>query len=188
MAEITGTGVPEMKALAVKLRAADPALQRELRRQFRQIANPLAESARQSIMSMPAKDEDAPPHLRAEVAKTVYASVGITKTGVRVDIVSNGNRMPEGMRNIPAYLDQPQGWSHPVFAHGERFHLGRSRARKFRFRPAVLRPLVKRGSWTWVKQVGKPGWFEGPLEARAGFEGRDAAQAAIESVKRKLGA
>jgi hypothetical protein len=183
---ITGSGVRDMRELAVKLRAADPKMKRDLRRNFRQLAAPLVRDVQAAILAMPSKD--GPPKeggLRDDIAKTVSASTTISKSGIRLDIVSLGSRMPPGEDSLPKHTDSARGWAHPVFARGERFRLGPSRARKYQSRPAGEVPLVHFGRWTWVREEGRPQWFEGPIGNRA-RDVQAAAQAAMDSTARML--
>jgi hypothetical protein len=183
-ARVTGTGVTGMEILAVKLKAADPKLRRALYKRLRDESRPTADAVRRSALDMPAyKYRDR--GLREEIAATITTSASVTKTGARVSINSLGKRMPEGKQNLPAYTDRAPGWAHPVFAQGERFHLGPSRAHKYRGLPEAFRPLVKRGSWVWVHQFGQPGWFENPIIARAP-QLRNACQKAVDDIAREL--
>lgn len=188
MAKITGSGIEDMRALAVKLRAADPALKKELQKRFRAQARPVVRDVKQSILAMPAEHGGSKPGtvpLRAAIARTVGSSNRVTKNGIEVAVTSRGSRMPEGEETLPKHVDSARGWAHPVYARGSRFSLGPSRARKYRAVPTSLRPLVHQGRWTWVRQLGKPHWFEDPVlghEARF----RAAAQAAMDEIGRKL--
>jgi len=182
---VTGTGPEDMRALARRLREADPHLRRALLRELRRVTAPVVKDVQASILAMPAEDKDHAPHLRREIAATVSASVGLNRTGVRVNIISSGSKMPPGMSTLPKHTDSSRGWSHPVFAQGARFHLGRSHARRYRYRPQALRPLVHRASWTWAHQLGKPQWFEGAIASDA-REVQDACQAAINDTARML--
>jgi hypothetical protein len=161
-AKVTGSGVDEMKLLAARLKDADPALKRELRKKFRDAAEPVAGDVQQSILLMPSHHDGT---LRREAARTIVTRTSFSSAGVRVQIDSLGSRMPQGKGTLPHHLDSGRGWHHPVWGHGPR------------------------GKWHWTRrrQLGKPGWFERPVidNARA-F--RDAALAAIGEVERKLGA
>jgi len=95
--------------------------------------------------------------LRGEVARTVSSSVGLSARGARLDIVSSGRKMPAGKDRLPGFLDSAKGWNHPVWGNRD----------------------------AWVREHGKPGWFEVPLAKRAP-ELRAAAERAIDDVKRKL--
>lgn len=164
MTRVTGTGPEQMKALAVRLREADPRLRNELRRNFRKSAEPVVRKVQASILSMPVTRGGSPPGrvpLRAAIARTVTSSVRITAQGVQVDIVSLGSRMPTGEGNMAAHVNARRGWGHPVFQR--------------RGRDPV-----------WVREVGKPGWFQNPVTGSA-RDFQDGAQAAMDETKRKLG-
>jgi hypothetical protein len=183
-AEVTGSGVLDMKLLAARLKEADPVLKRNLRRNFRAAAAPLVEDVKNSILTMPSHHAGK---LREQVAGTVVLRTSFSSAGVRVNIDSLGARMPAGKGTLPHHLDSDKGWNHPVYPRGPRFTLRTSRARKYRHLAEGKRPLVKQGAWTWVHQEGKPGWFERPITDGA-REFRDAALAAITAVERELGA
>src|SRR5215469_18941240 len=138
MADIGGTGVNEMRALSARLRGADPKLRAALRRRMNGAAKPLTDKVKDSIMAMESHHDGT---LRREIAGTVVSRVSMAGAGVQLTISSLGARMPEGKTNLPAETDRARGWGHPVFE-----------------RHAVIR---HRRHWTWVRQHGKPGWFEG---------------------------
>lgn len=129
---ITGTGPAQLRALAIRLHAADPMLKRELRTRLRDAAGPAARAVQASIQEMPAHTEEG---LRAEVAATVAVVTSVRQNSVNVSIVSYGTRMPPGKGSLPKHLDSRAGWSHPVYGHRDR----------------------------WVRQFGKPQWFENPV-------------------------
>ena len=158
-AEVTGPGVTEMKLLAARLKEADPKLKRELRKNFRDAAEPVIGDVEQSILLWPSHHDGT---LRREIIKTVGARTSFSSSGVRVSIDSTGSKMPPGKGTLPHHIDSDKGWNHPVYARGDRFTLRRSRARKYRHLKESLKPLVKQGAWTWTHQLGKPGWFEKP--------------------------
>lgn len=160
--QVTGPGVLDMKLLAARLKDADPALKRELRRRFRDAAEPVTGDVEQSILLMPSRHDGT---LRREVAKTIAVRTSLTSAGVRVQIDSLGSRMPPGKDTLPRHLDSAKGWNHPVYGHGPR------------------------GRWAWTKkrQHGKEGWFERPITDNA-RQFRDAALAAIDETARHLGA
>lgn len=185
-AEVTGPGVLDMKLLAARLKEADPKLKRELRRNFKDAAEPVVGDVEQSILLMPSHHSGT---LRREVARTVVSRTSFSASGVRVSIDSIGSKMPQGKDTLPRHLDSDKGWNHPVYARGERFFLRPSRARKYRHltgRLEHLKPMVKQNAWTWTHQTGKPGWFERPIADNA-REFQAAAQKAIDAVQRELG-
>ena len=160
-AEVTGSGVLDMKLLAAKLKDADPVLKRELRRNFKAAAEPVIGDVEQSILLMPSHHDGT---LRRQVAKTVTAGTSFTTAGVRVQIDSNGAKMPAGKGTLPHHLDSAKGWGHPVWGHGPR----------------------SRWHWTKRRQFGKPAWFEKPIADNA-REFRAAAQRAIDETEKHLG-
>jgi hypothetical protein len=162
-AQVGGPGPDEMRLLAVRIRSADPVLKAELRKNMKAAAGPLVAKVQQSILDMPSKHAGG---LRKDVARTVTSQLSVQKTGVHLAIVSYGTRMPEGMTNLPALMDAPTGWGHPVFERRLR--------RRFR------------REWTWVRQRGKPGWFEDTISGEAKAL-RQAAQDAMDATARKIG-
>jgi hypothetical protein len=161
-AEVTGSGVTGMKLLAARLKEADPVLKRELRKKFRDAAEPVAGDVEQSILLMPSHHGGT---LRREVARTVVVRTSFSSAGVRVQIDSLGSKMPAGKGTLPHHLDSDKGWNHPVWGHGPRSRWG----------------------WTRRRQLGKPGWFERPIADNA-REFRDAALKAIAETEKHLGA
>jgi len=141
MAEARVTGGEQLKLLAAQLKQADPALKRELRRNFKDAAEPVIGDVQQSILLMPSHHDGS---LRAEVARTVTVSTSFTGDGIAVRVSSLGTRMPAGKESLPFHLDSAKGWRHPVFGHWER---------------------------TKDRQYGKPEWFERPIADNArGFQ------------------
>lgn len=108
---VTGPGVVQLKALAVRLKDADPRLRRELRKALREAARPAAKRAQASILAMPSHHGGT---LRGEVAKTVTVRVPLARQ-VQVEIVAEPRKMPEGKQSLPAHLNSARGWNHPVF-------------------------------------------------------------------------
>jgi hypothetical protein len=137
MAEARVTGGEQLKLLAAQLKDADPALKRELRRNFKAAAEPVIGDVQQSILLMPSHHDGT---LRAGIARTVTVSTSLTGDGVAVRVSSLGSRMPPGKESLPFHADSAKGWRHPVFGHWER----------------TKRP-----------QYGKPEWFERPVADNA---------------------
>ncbi len=178
-AKVTGPGVPEMKALGARLKTAEPELKKNLRGQFRDVAGPLARAAQQSILSMPSHHDGT---LRGELARTVTTSTRITVNGIQVSVVSLGSRMPPGKQNLNGYTDSDKGWKHPVFGQSLP-ELAAVTARR------ILGKGAGRGhgrGWTWVRQIGKPGWFEGTIGDAAGRDARNACYDAMAETARHL--
>ena len=98
MARVTGSGPEELKSLAVRLKEADPKLRLEMRRAFNRTAAPVVREVQASILSMPSVHGSPPGRvpLREAIARTVTSSVSTAPSGVKLEIVSLGRRMPEG--------------------------------------------------------------------------------------------
>jgi hypothetical protein len=122
MARVTGGGPEEMKRLAARMRTADRVLLKNLRRQMRDLADPLVGAAREAIEASPSKHDGT---LRGEVAKTVSASVSVTGSRVTLAVVSRGSRMPAGKGDLAAYLNG-RGWRHPVYGRRSVFQASRA--------------------------------------------------------------
>jgi hypothetical protein len=118
MADARITGGEQLKVLAAQLKEAGPALQRELRRNFRDAAEPVIGDVQQSILLMPSHHAGT---LRAEIARTVTVSTSLTGDGIAVRITSAGSRMPPGKESLPFHADSAKGWRHPVFGHEDRW-------------------------------------------------------------------
>lgn len=161
MTQVTGPGPAQMVLLAQRIRAADAGLRRELRKNMQAAAGPVVARVRQSILDMPSRHAG---DLRREVAATVTATVSLAKSGVQLNIISDGRKMPAGKTNLPAEMDEPGGWGHPVFG----------------------RPTRSRGEWTWVRQHGKTGWFEATIAGQAP-QLRRAVQDAMDAAAAKAG-
>lgn len=177
-AKITGPGPLDMKLLAARLKQADPALKRELRKNFRDAAEPVLGDVEQSILLMPSHHDGT---LRRQVARTVVLRTSFTSAGVRVNIDSLGSRMPEGKETLPQHLDSEKGWKHPVYGRPE------AEAESVALQKIHGKGFGHGRGWTWVRQMGKPGWFERPITDNA-REFRNAALKAIDEVERHLGA
>jgi hypothetical protein len=189
-ARVTGPGVTEMQLLAARLKGANPALRRNLARQLRAEAGPAAQAAQLAVRTAPARHRPGrgmphPTALRDEIAATVSVSVSTART-VTVTITSTAAKMPPGKDTLPKHFDSSRGWAHPVFGRGDRFRLAPSHAARYRGLPEEQRPLVKRGNWRWVRQMGRPQWFEQPIADHAP-EFRRAAEQAIADTVRELG-
>jgi len=165
MARVTGSGPEELKSLAVRLKEADPKLRLEMRRAFNRTAAPVVREVQASILSMPSVHGSPPGRvpLREAIARTVTSSVSTAPSGVKLEIVSLGRRMPEGEQNLNALTDRSGGWGHPVFG----------------------RHWLTRREWTWVRQHGKTGWFERPVIG-SGKTAQGELEKAMEETKRKL--
>lgn len=73
--------------------------------------------------------------LRATVARGAKLSIRLTGKDVGMRVYMDNSHMPRSQRNLPAHLNNPRGWRHPVF-----------------------RRRTKGGQVVnvWVRQVGEP--------------------------------
>jgi len=136
-----GVTADDLRDVATALRYEEDGLRlrRALASELRQAVAPAVTQARAEVMSIGSAGlaEKGEP-LRNAVARGVRASARLSgdKAGVRVAASKKG--MPRGFRNAPKRLNRAGGWRHPVFGNRE----------------------------VWVHQIGKPGWFDDPLQAR----------------------
>jgi|SRR6185369_209755 len=138
-------------------------LARDLRRNLRVVVQPALEAARAAILTMPSQSVRQP-SLRASVAKQTKIVVRTTGRHPGISIVSSKKGMPRGFRNAARHLNAKGGWRHPVYQ---------------RISPAGKEINV------WVRQIGKPGWFDGtirPFKQPA----KEAAAAALREAARRI--
>lgn len=117
---------------ALRAESDGKALNRDLVRELRVVAEPAAAAARAAILSMGTSGLHHPePALRTAVAEHTKVTV---RTGGRhpsVGVRASKTGMPRGFYNAPKRLNAAKGWRHQVF-----------------------------GQDTWVTQRGRPGWFD----------------------------
>lgn len=182
MTHVGGPGPEQLRELAARLKVADPVLKRQLRRNLRNAVKPAAQAAKDSILAMPSKHDG---HLREALAKSVTVSTSITGRQIQIDIVQNGKKLEAtGQGTLGQLFDSDKGFRHPVYANpdlprqktrhridqamaellAEKYH-GQLSARELK----RLRELAKAGikTWTWVHQIGKPGWFHETIRRHA---------------------
>lgn len=140
---ISGPGIMDMRALAVRLKGADADMRARLRRELEAEGGPVVRRVQASARSMPVHGtyHDRPPSMLGQIAGTVGAAARDTAAGARLVIVSDGRKMPAGMEHLPILTNRARGWGHPVFP----------------------RASVPRSRWNWAHQTGKPGWFDQPV-------------------------
>lgn len=107
-------------------------LRRDLGKQIRRATLPIVAEAKSNILGM----ADGPARtqgmsLRAAIARDIKVQTRYTGRSAGARIRVTKKRMPRGFRNAPKRLNSGKGWRHPVF-----------------------------GSDTWVRQSGRPGWFD----------------------------
>jgi hypothetical protein len=125
---------------AVSQEADGKRLKRELVRNMRDAIEPALDEIRGDLMSMATPGGfETSPALRTSVLNQLETAVRTSggSPGVRVRIKRRG--MPRGFDDAARALNRDGGWSHPAWGR----------------------------SGTSVEQVGVPGYFDRPLEARA---------------------
>lgn len=145
-------------ARALKKREDGKELRRDLARNLRAAADPVITDIKSSLMSMPTKGIDplgAP--LRPAVAKNIKAQARLTgkATGVRIRARKTPNI--RGFANAPKRLNQKRPFRHPVYGNREK----------------------------WVPQLGKPRYFDDPINERRD-EFRRAVLDVMEDTARKI--
>jgi hypothetical protein len=155
-------------ALALAREEGGWQLRRDLAKELQQAVEPGVEHAKAGILAARSTRRGKGESIRAAIARQVESKVKISgrAAGVRVRALKKG--MPRGFDNAPMRFNRAKGWRHPV--PPPRLPKGAEGPRK----PSQ-----------WVGQVGEPGWFDDPLQARRG-EYRDAVQKAIDDVSARI--
>lgn len=110
---------------------------RELAEELHEALQPGVIAVRSSIMSMASAGlEHAGEPLRSAVAGNVVTDIRLGASGGGARIRVRRTGLPRGFANAPKRLNGRSGWRHPVF-----------------------------GPDVWVRQIGKPGWFDDTLRA-----------------------
>jgi len=128
---------------------------KKLRRGLRKAGKPMVPAVRRSVLALPSQGENARrgrDSLRKSVAKATQLRVKTAGTRPHAAVWVNPKRMPEGMANLPTYLEglRPfHRWRHPVYQQD-----GQNTA--------------------WVTQPPKPYFYRAirPLEDQVAEEGR----------------
>lgn len=106
---------PEFRRVAVALREVDSSLPTWLRREMRNVVNPVVQQARARVRTLEVQGGPAgSTGLRRKVASGVRVRAGVGRSP-RLRVVTT---MPSpDLAAIPRGLDSPQGWRHPVFGN-----------------------------------------------------------------------
>ncbi|MFC7380893.1 hypothetical protein [Sphaerisporangium rhizosphaerae] len=149
-----------LKELGRALRAETDgkAIRKDLIRQLKQPLQPAVTEIKSGVMSMASGGlSHGGEPLRAAVARKIRAEAKLSGYAVGVRVRARKTEAVRGFRNAPKRLNSPKGWRHPVF-----------------------------GSDRWVQQIGKPRYFDEPLEGRKA-EFRRAVIEAMDSTARRIG-
>jgi hypothetical protein len=101
---------PEWKRVEAALRRVDANAAADFAAKIRAGAEELADETRKAVMQIPTYG-----HKHTGLRGRVAQGVGVKLTGKGVQVTASMNRKDE--RNLPAYLDQRDGWRHPVFGN-----------------------------------------------------------------------
>jgi hypothetical protein len=149
-----------IKRLVIALRAeADGKKMRaDFIRELRKAVDPAKDEAKSAVMSMHSSGLTRGKPLRAAIASQVKTEVRISgeRAGIRVKAGRRG--MPRGFGQAPRRTNSEGGWRHPVFGREARI---------------------------WVRQIGKPGWFDDTLASRRDNY-RMAVHRAMEETARRI--
>jgi hypothetical protein len=153
---------PDLKdlAAALKLEAGGQVMRRDLVRALKVAIKPAVAQAKASILSMPAGTSHRGAPLRRAVARQITTEVALTQRRALVKVKVRRRNMPRGFSNAPKNLSESGGWRHPVF-------------------PQPGRKVA------WVRQIGKPGWFDQPMRAHQA-EYRAAIQKVMEDTANRI--
>jgi hypothetical protein len=121
-----------------------------MRRELRDIVEEIVRAEQAAVRALPSKGQNAArglPSTREQIARATTSQIRTAGKDVGVRAWVNPKRLPEGKKNLPAYMNREPGftrWRHPVFAQE-----GRTR--------------------TYVDQPPKPWWYRTarPLEEQA---------------------
>ncbi|MFJ9848572.1 hypothetical protein [Streptomyces sp. NPDC101150] len=103
----------EFRRVVMALREMDASLPKELRKELRQAARPLAQRAKDRVRSIPTRGRGHT-GLRARVARGVGIRAAVGRNPA-VKITTSMTNPDEAA--IPRGLDSPRGWRHPVFGN-----------------------------------------------------------------------
>lgn len=177
--EIRSNGGHDFRELAAKLRKAGgqgKALRSALTKTLRTEAKPLVEDLQDSVRKVQSKGvagrgaarreefaargarrPRAKSHaLRATIARSIRSRVQYSGKTYGLRVFVDASSLPQQERRLPAYLNRPQGWRHPVWGHRDR----------------------------WVQQTGQPWWD--PVVARHKPRLRRAVAQAVNATLKQL--
>lgn len=143
---------------ALKREADGKQLRRDLIRELKKPLAPAVAEIKAGVMSVGSgglPPADGEP-LRPAVTRRIRAEVKLSGHAVGVRVRARRTEAVRGFRNAPKRLNSPKGWRHPVY-----------------------------GTDRWVVQIGKPHYFDEPLESRRG-EFRSAVLQAMDDTARRL--
>lgn len=145
-------------AAALSIEADGKKLRADLIKNLREAVKPAVTKTKGEILSMHSSGLSHGEPLRAAIARQIKPEVRVSGKLVGVRVRAKNRGMPRGFGQAPKRTNA-SGWRHPVYgkAHGG----------------------------IWVHQIGKPGWFERPLE-EGRREYRVAVKRAMDEAARRI--
>lgn len=149
-------------ASAIRFEDNGAVLRRELLQNLRKAVKPAVTGAKASIMSMDSGGRSqAGGSLRRAIARQITTETKLSAKSAKVRVKVKKKNMPRGFKNAPKAVSLPGGWRHPTFTR------------------------YADGSRKWVPQIGKPGWFDDPMQ-RHRAEYRAAIKAAMDHTAARI--
>lgn len=110
----------ELSQLIIRLEAAGGGeIPAELRKELAKTTRPFAPLVRAAILNIPVKGPKST-GLRLRIARCVQTWAEIHGNVVSVGIEVNPERMPDGQKALPLYMDGDKApWRHPVYGNRE---------------------------------------------------------------------
>jgi hypothetical protein len=127
--QIRLTGIEKFGLLAANLKGpAKATLRRELNKELRNIVKPIVLEVRTVVLSLPVTTSSAGTHaahsrgtarrrergLRAATAAGVTSVVDYSRPDIKIVVRPS---LPEDQKKLPRYLNDPEGWRHPVYGN-----------------------------------------------------------------------
>jgi hypothetical protein len=148
----------DLKKLVAVLRTEENGklLRRDLAKNIRRALAPAVREAKAGIMAMASAGIPAEGEpLRAAIARQVKAEARLSGRSAGARVKAKKRGMPRGFVNAPKRTNRAKGWRHPV--HGRD---------------------------VWVHQIGRPDWFDGPMQRNKGEYRRAVIHAMGETARR----
>ena len=142
---------------ALRAEADGKQLRRDLIKELKKPLAPAVSEIKAGVMAMPASGiPSAGESLRRAVARRIKSEAKLSGRAVGVRVRARRTPAVRGFANAPKRLNSPKGWRHPVFGRDQ-----------------------------WVSQLGKPHYFDEPLQGRR-QEFRRAVIRAMDQAARRL--
>lgn len=163
---------PDLAKLLRELKANEPKVATNLRRNLRNVAKSAAEDVKTEVLKPPPNDAPGSVGTRAGIASGVGVRIntGAKSRSQGVAIVGSSKGLPADRKAMLRLYNKPQGWRHPVFAQERR--------------SGGLRGFLGGTERVWVHQQGRP--FFQPVLAKRTDDVQRAIQAAVDEANAAL--